>query len=154
MTEDMSRLLETGAETIVRTWTEKVASDKRVHSDAHLDYLQLIDHVPQIIEELRQALARDASPDTGSLLKGKEHGRQRWRQGYELKEVIRELMLLRTTLMEFIEDERDKMSAQTFEHFSRAYRQINGFMDEELYKTVEAYLEAPRDPRTAEGVAA
>lgn len=154
MTDEMSCLLETGAETILRAWTQKVSSDKRVHSDAHLDYLQLVDHVPQIIEELRQALARDASPDTASLLKGKEHGRQRWRQGYELKEVIRELMLLRTTLLEFIEEAREKMSAQTFEQLSRAYRQINGFMDEELYKTVEAYLEAPRDPRAAEGIAA
>jgi hypothetical protein len=154
MTEEVGYLLQTGSETIVRTWTQKVASDKRVQSDAQLDYLQLIDHVPQIIEELRQALARDAHPDTGSLRKGIEHGRQRWRQGYELKEVIRELMLLRATLLEFIETARDTMSAQTFDQLSRAYRQINGFMDEELYKTVEAYLEAPRDPRIAEGVAA
>ncbi|MBD0325290.1 MAG: RsbRD N-terminal domain-containing protein [Pyrinomonadaceae bacterium] len=154
MIEEVSRLLATGSETIVQAWTQKVASDKRVQSDAQLDYLQLIDHVPQIIEELRQALARDARPDTGSLTKGKEHGRQRWRQGYELKEVIRELMLLRTTLMEYIETARDNMSAQTFEQLSRAYRQINCFMDEELYRTVEAYLEAPRDPRVANEVAA
>lgn len=154
MTEEVSRLLESGSETIVRAWSEKVSSDRRVKSDAQLDYLQLIDHVPQIIEELRQALARDASPDTGSLRKGKEHGRMRWQQGYELKEVIRELMLLRTTLMEFIETSRDKMSAQTFEPLARAYRQLNAFMDEELYRTVEAYLEAPRDPRADNAAAA
>lgn len=144
MTEEFSHLLASGSDVIVRTWTQKVASDKRVKSDAQLDYLQLVDHVPHIIEELRQALARDARPDTGSLIKGKEHGRQRWQQGYELKEVIRELMLLRITLLEYIETARELMSAQTFEQLSRAYRQINGFIDEELYKTVEAYLEAPR----------
>jgi hypothetical protein len=154
MNQEVSRLLETGSEAILREWTQKVASDKRVQSDAQLDYLQLIDHVPQIIEELRQALARDAHPDTGSLHKGKEHGRQRWRQGYELKEVMRELMLLRSTLLEYIETARDQMSAKTFEQLSRAYRQVNGFMDEELYKTVEAYLEAPRDPHSANGLAA
>lgn len=154
MTNEVSLLLESGSEVIVRAWTEKVSSDKRVQSDAQLDYLQLIDHVPQILEELRQALARDARPDTGSLHKGKEHGRQRWQQGYELKEVIRELMLLRTTLLEYIETSGEKIPVQDFEQISRAYRQINGFMDEELYKTVEAYLEAPRDPRTAEGMAA
>jgi hypothetical protein len=154
MNQEVSRLLETGSEMIVREWTQKVTSDKRVQADAQLDYLQLIDHVPQIIDELRQALARDAHPGTGSLYKGTEHGRQRWRQGYELKEVIRELMLLRSTLLEYIETAREKMSAHTFDQLSRAYRQINSFMDEELYKTVEAYLEAPRDQRTAEGVAA
>ncbi|HEY0386360.1 MAG TPA: RsbRD N-terminal domain-containing protein, partial [Pyrinomonadaceae bacterium] len=141
-------------ETIVRAWTQKVASDKRVQSDAQLDYLQLIDHVPQILEELRAALARDAHPNTGSLHKGLEHGRQRWRQGYELKEVIRELMLLRSTLMEYVETAREELSAQTFDQLTHAYRQINGFMDEELYKTVEAYLAAPREARAAESVAA
>ncbi|MDX6694874.1 MAG: hypothetical protein QOF02_2477 [Blastocatellia bacterium] len=154
MNHEVSRLLETGSETIVRAWTQKVACDKRVQSDAQLDYIQLIDHVPQIIDELRQAMARDAHPDTGSLRKGREHGRQRWRQGYELKEVIRELMLLRTTLMEFIESSSTKMAGATAEQLSPAYRKLNGFMDEELYKTVEAYLEAPRDPRAAEGIAA
>ena len=154
MTEEVSRLLEAGLDTIVRAWTQKVAFDKRVHSDAQLDYLQLIDHVPQIIDELRLAMARDASPDTGSLRKGIEHGRQRWRQGYELKEVIRELMLLRATLMEYIETSGENLPAKTAAQLSRAYRQLNSFMDEELYKTVEAYLEAPRDPHTAKGIAA
>jgi hypothetical protein len=154
MNHEVSRLLETGSETIVRAWTQKVASDKRVQSDAQLNYIQLIDHVPQIIEELRQAMARDAQIDTGSLRKGREHGRLRWQQGYELKEVVRELMLLRTTLMEFIETSSGALSVATAEQLSPTYRKLNGFIDEELYKTVEAYLEAPRDPRAAGGIAA
>src|SRR5205085_5472352 len=56
--EAISRLLRTGQETIVRDWTEKVTSDRRINSDARLSYLQLIDHIPEIVEELQEAIVR------------------------------------------------------------------------------------------------
>src|SRR5215207_10867771 len=102
MTDEIRRLLKNGQETIVRTWTEKVAADRRVKSDDRLSYLQLVDHIPQIVEELHDALG-DGNGHAPALTQGREHGRQRWRQGYELKEVVRELTLLRVTLVEFIE---------------------------------------------------
>lgn len=143
MPEEISRLLQNGQETIVRDWTEKVAADRRINSDARLSYVQLIDHVPQIVEELRRALS-DPSAETRALEEGREHGRQRWRQGYELKEVVRELTLLRATLVEFLEKYRAALPSQKPEQLMRFYQRIDGFMDEEIYKTVEAYLEAPR----------
>ena len=153
MAEEISRLLQNGQETIVRTWTEKVASDRRVRSDERLTYLQLVDHIPQIVEELRQALATGHAE--GKMLEeGKEHGRQRWRQGYELKEVVRELTLLRATLIEFLDTYRQAIPTHTPEQFVQSYRKITGFMDEELYRTVEAYLEAPRDQAAGGGQSA
>ena len=143
MSQELSRLLENGSETIVREWTEKVISDRRVHSDAQLTYAQLLDHVPQIVAELTHALA-DEGRDAKTLIEGKEHGRTRWRQGYDLKEVVRELTLLRATVMEFITSYSGAMRSQTTEQLSQSFRRINGFMDEELYKTIEAYLEAPQ----------
>ncbi len=143
MPEEISRLLKNGQETIVREWTEKVTADRRINSDTRLSYVQLIDHVPQIVEELRRALSESPAGPL-NLEEGKEHGRQRWRQGYELKEVVRELTLLRSTLVEFLEKYRAALSSQKPEQLSRSYHRINVFMDEEIYKTVEAYLDAPR----------
>jgi hypothetical protein len=143
MSQELSRLLENGSETILRKWTEKVISDKRVCSDAELTYAQLLDHVPQIVAELTYALA-DESHESKTLTEGKEHGRLRWRQGYDLKEVVRELTLLRATVMEFIASYCGAMRSQSAEQLSHSFRRINGFMDEELYKTIEAYLEAPQ----------
>jgi hypothetical protein len=142
MSQELRRLLENGSETIVRKWTEKVISDKRVCSDAQLTYAQLLDHVPQIVAELTHALA-DESRDTRTLIEGQKHGRLRWRQGYDLKEVVRELTLLRATVMEFISSYGGAMRAQSAEQLSKSFHRINGFLDEELYKTIEAYLEAP-----------
>ena len=147
MTEEIRRLLKNGQETIVRTWTEKVTADRRVKSDEHLSYLQLVDHIPQIVEELHDALdeARAAAP---VLTEGREHGRQRWRQGYELKEVVRELTLLRVTLVEFLELYRGALPARTTEELTRSFHRINVFMDDEIYRTVEAYLDDSRNPQS------
>jgi hypothetical protein len=145
--EAISRLLKTGQETIVRDWTEKVTSDRRVNSDARLSYIQLIDHVPQIVEELQQAIAR-GERDAPMMSQGSEHGRQRWRQGYELKEVVRELTLLRATLVEFLERYGGALPERTPEEVARSLNRINLFMDDEIYRTVEAYLDASRSPQS------
>lgn len=145
MPEEISRLLLKGHETIVQNWTEKVTADRRVRSDNRLTYLQLVDHVPQIVEELRQALSKGERPDGAALHEGRNHGRMRWQQGYELKEVVRELTLLRATLIEFIDTYRGAIPAQSPDQIVQSYNRITGFMDEEIYRTVEAYLDAPGD---------
>lgn len=145
MTEEIRRLLRNGQETIVRTWTEKVAADRRVSSDEHLSYLQLVDHIPQIVEELHAALG-DGNGHV--LTQGREHGRQRWRQGYELKEVVRELTLLRATLVEFIEHYRGALPPRPPEELTRSFHRINVFMDDEIYRTVEAFLDASQNPQS------
>ena len=146
MKEAISRLLKTGQETIVRDWTEKVTADRRVNSDARLSYVQLIDHVPQIVEELQEAMAR-GDREAPMMTEGREHGRQRWRQGYELKEVVRELTLLRATLVEFLERYSGALPTHTVEEIARSLNHINLFMDDEIYRTVEAYLDASQNPQ-------
>lgn len=153
MAEEISRLLKNGSETIVQKWTEKVTSDRRVQSDSQLSYIQLIDHIPQIVAELQHALASNGT-ERRTLEQGSHHGRQRWSQGYELKEVVRELTLLRLTLMEFIDTYRGALAMHTPEQISQSYHKINGFLDEELYRTVEAFLEAPKEQAGNGSVAA
>jgi hypothetical protein len=147
MTEDIRRLLKNGQETIVRTWTEKVTADRRVSSDERLSYLQLVDHIPQIVEELHDALG-EGMTEPPALCQGREHGRQRWRQGYELKEVVRELTLLRVTLVEFIELYRGALPPRPPDEMTRSFHRINIFMDDEIYRTVEAFLDASRNPQS------
>jgi RsbT co-antagonist protein rsbRD N-terminal domain len=146
MPEEISRLLASGRETIVRNWTDKVTADRRINSDERLSYIQLVDHVPEIVDELRRALLYETG---GAMLtEGAEHGRQRWQQGYELKEVVRELTLLRVTLVEFIELYRGALPARTPDELTRSFHRINVFMDDEIYRTVEAYLDASGNPQS------
>jgi RsbT co-antagonist protein rsbRD N-terminal domain len=145
--EAISRLLKSGQETIVRDWTEKVTADRRVNSDARLSYLQLVDHIPEIVEELQRAIA--GGGDAPSMLReGREHGRQRWRQGYELKEVVRELTLLRATVVEFLGRYSGALPTRSVEDLTRSLNSINLFIDDEIYRTVEAYLDASQHPQS------
>ncbi|HWW74386.1 MAG TPA: RsbRD N-terminal domain-containing protein [Pyrinomonadaceae bacterium] len=146
MSDDIRRLLRNGQETIIRTWTEKVTADRRINSDSRLSYLQLVDHIPQIVEELQDALA-EGRAEAPMLAEGRNHGRQRWQQGYELKEVVRELTLLRATLVEFLELYRGAIPVRAPEDLTRSFNRINLFMDDEIYRTVEAYLDASRNPQ-------
>lgn len=150
MPEEISRLLLNGHDTIVRNWAEKVTHDRRVRSDAGLTYLQLIDHVPEIVEELGGALASGARPDGQLLEEARKHGRTRWKQGYELKEVVRELTLLRATLVEFLDMYHGALPHRAPE-MVKSYNRIAGFMDEEIYRTIEAYLEAHHDAVRPDG---
>jgi hypothetical protein len=147
VSDEIRRLLRNGQETIVRTWTEKVATDRRINSDARLSYLQLVDHIPEIVEELQDALAEGRN-ETPMPSEGRNHGRQRWQQGYELKEVVRELTLLRVTLVEFLELYRGALPARAPEDLARSFHRINVFMDDEIYRTVEAYLDASQNPQS------
>lgn len=146
MTKEISRLIKNGQETIVRDWTEKVTSDRRINSDSRVSYIQLIDHIPQIVEEIQSALVLDMA-DGHMLQEGGEHGRQRWRQGYELKEVVRELTLLRATLVEFLDRYRAALPASKPDELTRSFNKINLFMDDEIYRTVEAFLAASPNPQ-------
>ncbi|HEX8688124.1 MAG TPA: hypothetical protein VF654_16550, partial [Pyrinomonadaceae bacterium] len=99
------------------------------------------------VEELHEALG-EARGEARALTEGREHGRQRWRQGYELKEVVRELTLLRATLVEFLELYRGALPARPPEELTRSFNRINVFMDDEIYRTVEAYLDASKNPQS------
>lgn len=140
MSDQISLFLQRHTDEIVRTWSEKVAADERVRSDARLSYAQLKDHVPHIVHELGYALASWDADASALIVKGKDHGRQRWQQGYKLKEVMRELMLLRETILEHLDRSENVLNQHSVEALARSYRKINLFMDEEIYKTVEGYL--------------
>lgn len=140
MSDQISLFLQIHMEEIVHTWTEKVTADERVRSDARLSYAQLKDHVPHIVHELGYAMASWDAGDTACLVKGKDHGRQRWQQGYKLKEVMRELMLLRESILEHLDRSENVLNLHSIEDLARSYRKINLFMDEEIYKTIEGYL--------------
>jgi len=55
---------------------------------------------------------------------------------------------LRATLVEFIEHYRGALPPRPPEELTRSFHRINVFMDDEIYRTVEAYLDASRNPQS------
>lgn len=83
-------------------WKNAVLEDREIPSADKLTMVALEDHLPEMLEELVDAI----DPTNGGVLvkdtqsAGREHGKSRWRQGYRLDEIIRELNRLREMVVE------------------------------------------------------
>ena len=86
--------LDDRVDSIIAIWRGIVAVDRETPDVERLSYAEFADHVPLILDRLMARLRGEAEPAAG----GPEHGRMRWRQGYEIGEVVREMGLLRATL--------------------------------------------------------
>jgi signal transduction histidine kinase len=88
-------------EAILRAWQGAISRDPKLSTGDALPRVQLLDHIPAILSiflhQLGAAAGSSASenPVTSAEQAAEEpasaHGLQRWRQGYDLREVTREL---------------------------------------------------------------
>jgi signal transduction histidine kinase len=84
-------------EQILQSWITAVDQHPKISTSDNLTYTQLLDHLPELCTELAallkqpnaQHVKREAKQDA------RAHGWKRWRQGYKLDELIREICLIR-----------------------------------------------------------
>jgi signal transduction histidine kinase len=89
-------------EQILQSWIAAVAPNPNISTSDNLTYTQLLDHLPELCTELAallkqpnaQEIKREARQDA------RAHGWKRWRQGYKLEELIRELCLIRRNFID------------------------------------------------------
>jgi len=83
-------------EAILQSWREQVKKDREIPSNDPQSNRQLFDHIPAMLLTLQREL-RSAEIDTAAKATATDealamaHGQQRWQQGYDLREVVREL---------------------------------------------------------------
>jgi signal transduction histidine kinase len=82
-----------------------VSGDTDVEKSDSLSRLQLADHLPAIFEEICVALEHQDLDVAQVAVErdAREHGQWRWRQGYRLDELVRELDLFRQVLTDAVE---------------------------------------------------
>ncbi len=89
-------------EQILQSWIAAVDQHPNISTSDNLTYTQLLDHLPELCTELASLLKqpnakeikREASQDA------RVHGWKRWRQGYKLEELIREICLIRRNFID------------------------------------------------------
>ncbi|HEU5116579.1 MAG TPA: RsbRD N-terminal domain-containing protein, partial [Isosphaeraceae bacterium] len=82
-------------EEIIALWRSAVERRGGVPAAEGLTYDEFADHIPALLDRLADRLRGrecDLEPEA------RQHGWVRWRQGYEVTEVVNELGHLRTTL--------------------------------------------------------
>ena len=87
-------------EEIIAEWLRAVERDADISSSDHLNYKELIDHLPKLCQELTELLKSPQSNQSRAEVSraARVHGKYRWRQGYRLEEVMREASIVRRIL--------------------------------------------------------
>ena len=131
-------------EQILQSWIAAVEKHPDISTSDNLTYTQLLDHLPELCTELgallkqpnAQEIKREARHDA------RAHGWKRWRQGYKLEELIREICLIRrnfidTWLKAFaVVDKRFDLDAQ-----NTARRIVEGFFDNVIIEATVQFVE-------------
>ena len=129
-------------ETIISEWLMRVRNDAAIIPPASLSTGALTNHLPQIFDDLTNTLRRYGSDTVArqSVMDAEEHGDTRLRQGYELTEMLRELMHLRAILIYHLRQFEDLNP--DFGMVSRLFIStiLHRFIDEMAIDATEKYL--------------
>ncbi len=104
----MADLIDEHREAILHRWTDEV---RRKLGAKGTTQVELEDHIPQFLKQMGQALRRPPTgpladvtrdPPLGGHAVAQEHGRQRFRLGFNVESVVYEYVLLREVIYDFI----------------------------------------------------
>jgi len=126
-------------EEIIGEWLRAIERNPEFSSPKHLDYTELVDHLPELCQELAELL-KSSQPDQNRSdisRTARVHGKYRWRQGYRLEEDIRETSIVRRIL---------------FHNWVDAYAREVPKFEEETRRTAENIIHQAVDDLIADSV--
>src|ERR1043165_7064385 len=145
---DIARLIETYRDHIIQLWVAAVRADVSLKSDADLSEGGLVDHVPHLLEELCALLRAEQRPGLRNMHEARVHAYTRFRQGYRARDLVREIAILRLTLIDHIHTQLSShiINPHIFEDYFSTMHAINLYLDEELRYGVAIYTECSDVP--------
>lgn len=134
--------LATKKQAILTEWRERARGDKKIMATSSLSVTALTNGLPKIFDDLVDTLRRYGSESVAgqAVRDAEEHGATRQQQGYELPEVLRELMHLRAILIYHLRafedlNPDDGMAARLFTSTT-----LHAFLDAMAIDATEEYL--------------
>jgi RsbT co-antagonist protein rsbRD N-terminal domain len=151
----LANWIEERNEAITWRWIESVRREPRIQSDSELSDDSLRDHIPVVIDEICGLLRQCGQPNVINTREARVHAYVRFRQGYRARELVRELSLLRITLLDHLGDLlMSGTAAITVEKYLAVARLIDLYIDEELSYAVSVYAEVMKQKIAADPPAA
>lgn len=133
---------------ILKSWIAAVDQNPSISTSDNLTYTQLLDHLPELCTELAALLKQPDAKEIKREAKqdARAHGWKRWRQGYKLEELIREICLIRRNFI----DTWLKAFAATdpsfgFDAQNAAQRVVEGFFDNVIIEATVQFVEESQD---------
>jgi hypothetical protein len=127
---------------IAHEWLAGVHSDSRLQTSARLTATQLQKHIPHLFEDLNALLQSPA--DSGILRNAgghaRDHGQERFGEGYELHELLRELARLRATVIVHAIAFEEKTPNFSGVVKRVALQRLHSFFDELVFESAEEFV--------------
>jgi hypothetical protein len=146
MPRRFSSLFRQQLDPFTRAWADRIYDDRRTDLSTLLTFRELVEHVPEVLEELGRLL--DARADREELCEGarrlRGYARVRFQQGVLIDEVARELMLLRGTLCEFLWQEARDLTDDDGRVLQDALGRAEVFFDELVVEVILIYASSLR----------
>src|SRR6201996_4205393 len=107
---------------LTERWMKAVFHDAELTESDRLTYEQLADHIPNILDEICSVLENQDLDHVESAIErdARLHGKLRWKQGYRIDELVRELDLFRQMLHGAIVEFSESRPYFTRRHEERA----------------------------------
>jgi len=129
---------------LIEAWTSAVREDPRIQSDNNLTMPELIDHVPAILEEICELIRKREIPGVRNSLEARANVYVRFHQGYTGRDLVRELSLLRITLLDHLmELSWGQAAGFNSEEHHEAGKIINLYLDEEMRYAISVFCNPP-----------
>src|SRR5437763_7951591 len=123
---EMAALIRQQRHALLSSWRQQV---KQLASARNLDTPTLNDHIPHLLDELADAL--NSSSEGGiseALAKGSPpvHGLERFREGYDIEEVVAEYNILRGCIHDLAQNNGLSLRGESFHIVNRVLDQAIG----------------------------
>jgi hypothetical protein len=148
MPEHFTKLIRQYEDAIIRAWMEEMYRDRRVQLPDMLSYGQLVDHFPELLEELARVL--DGAASDAEIVEAtrriRSHAQVRFQQGALIDEVARELMIFRRVFNDFLWRESMRATEGDLWELRDALRRADRLVDEMVAQMVVIYAASLRPP--------
>jgi signal transduction histidine kinase len=137
----LARRLSGQKEAILNRWMADLRRRRDIPSADPLPTRELADHIPQLFDELADTLSGGATlPSVKAVSEeARQHGRHRWRQGFPLDELIRDISDLRAVVVDDLEGYLVAVEGLSSEK-STAFALVRDFFDNITIGSVREYI--------------
>ncbi|HEV7859137.1 MAG TPA: RsbRD N-terminal domain-containing protein [Pyrinomonadaceae bacterium] len=137
--ESLCAEMRASVDAITLGWVQRVQQDPYLRSRNRLTLAQIVDHVPQMLEELCGLFGQEGEPDFHAIRAASEHGYVRSAEGYTLTQLLRELELLRDCIFNFVADTEIKRGVNRPDTI-QALKLVNKYFGEDIIFVGEHFL--------------
>lgn len=134
---EIGALLQRDAHVIVNRWCDVARDEQATARRVH--HVVLGDELPAFLNLMGRALKQAGRPESDAQQKAaKEHGEQRWENGWSLSELVRDYQLLRLVVLEYLEENLGRPL------YYREGMAVGVFIDDAIAASISRYV-AHRD---------